>query len=236
MHLPLIESGRGLLQTTECVLLSMFAHGAVLWMAVDLGGGGRQLPENERDARTFFLLPPDRVAAQAFQTEVFRWGRPGMDLQDGADLTGPAPGSRVAAQAWGARGRASGSGARGETPFGPVSLLPFDTVFSVLEVDRTVERYDWSAAPAYPPDLAALGAEGVVRAFYVVDTLGSVDTASVRVVYSDDPGFTASVLAALGQMRFKPATKAGRPVRQEVQQQFRFRLRPGMGVPGSVAG
>jgi TonB family protein len=235
MQVSLLESSRSLLQTTECALLSAFAHGAVVWMAVGLTAGGRQLPANERDARVFFLLPPDRVAVEPHQTEIFQWGKPGMDLQDGRDLTHAGPGPRVEPQALSARGSRAGSGARGETPFGPVSRLSFDTIFSVLEVDRAVERYDWSAAPAYPPDLAALGAEGVVRALYVVDTVGVVDTSSVEVIYSDDPRFTESVLVALEHARFRPATKAGKAVRQLVQQQFRFKLRPSMGVPGPSA-
>lgn len=235
MRCTLLESGRSFLQTTECALLSMFAHGAVAWVVVGLTAGGGQLPADEREARVFFLLPPDRVVVRAYQTEVFQLGRLGVDLDDGADLTHPDAGRHVRPQALSARGREKGSGARGAVPFGPVSKLAFDTIFSVLQVDRTVERYESSAAPAYPPELAALGAEGVVRAFYVVDTTGTVDTTSIRVVYSDDPQFAASVLVALGQMRFRPATRGGKPVRQQVAQQFRFQIRPSMGVPGSMA-
>ena len=55
----------------------------------------------------------------------------------------------------------------GRDPLRASFKLPFDTVFSVLQVDRTVERYEGSEAPAYPPELAALGTEGVVRALYV---------------------------------------------------------------------
>jgi len=235
VHLSLLESDRSILQTTECALLSLVAHGATVWLAVSLTMGGSQLPADEREARVFFLLPPDRVAVEPHQTEVFQWGRPGMDLQDGQDLTRPTAGSRVEPQAWSARGPKKGSGARAEVPFGPLDKLALDSVFSMLEVDRMVERYEWSAAPAYPPDLAALGAEGVVRALYVVDTLGVVDTTSFSVVYSDDPRFTESVRIALGGMRFRPATKGGKAVRQQVQQQFRFRLRGSTRVPDGSA-
>jgi TonB family protein len=235
MHLTLLESERSFLQTTECALVSLVAHGTLVVLAVSLAAGGRQLPADEREARVFFLLPPDRVDMQPYQTETFQWGRLGVDLEDGMHLTSPAPGRRARPQAWSARGRREGSGARGAVPFGPVSKLAFDTVFSVLEVDRTVERYDGSAAPAYPPELAALGVEGLVRVGYVVDTTGLADRTSIRVLYSDDPGFTASVLTALGLMRFRPATREGKEVRQQVEQQFRFQLMPGMKVPGSAA-
>jgi outer membrane biosynthesis protein TonB len=109
-------------------------------------------------------------------------------------------------------------------PIGPPSRFIPDTAFSVLEVDRIVERYESSAAPVYPRDLLAIGAEGLVQAIYVVDTVGQVDTTTIRVVHSDDPRFTASVRTALGQMRFRPAVRAGKTVRQLVEQKFRFKI------------
>ena len=235
MRFTPLESGRSFLQTTECAMVSVFAHGAVVWFTTALLAGGWQAPADERDARLRFLLPLDRVVARPYQSEIFQLGTQGIDLDDGADLTHPDAGPHVRPQALGARGREEGSGARGAIPFGPVSKLPFDTVFSVLQVDRAVERYEWSEAPAYPSELAALGTEGVVRAVYVVDTTGTVELTSIRVVYSDDPLFTASVITALGRMRFHPAVRAGKPVLQEVAQQFRFRIRALMGVPGSTA-
>jgi TonB family protein len=101
-----------------------------------------------------------------------------------------------------------------------------DTVFSVLEVDKTVERYEGSAAPVYPRELLAVGAEGLVQAVYVVDTTGRVDMSTIQWLHSDDPRFTASVRTALGRMLFRPAIRSGSPVRQQVQQQFRFRISP----------
>jgi hypothetical protein len=53
-----------------------------------------------------------------------------------------------------------------------------------------------------------------------------VDTTTVRVMYSDDPRFTESVRTALGQMRFRPAKRAGKTVRQLVEQKFRFKIVP----------
>jgi hypothetical protein len=46
------------------------------------------------------------------------------------------------------------------------------------------------------------------------------------VVRSDDPRFTESVRAVLGLMRFRPARRGGKAVRQLVAQQFRFRIVP----------
>jgi TonB family protein len=99
-----------------------------------------------------------------------------------------------------------------------------DTAFSVLEVDETVERYESSAAPVYPNDLLAIGTQGSVQALYVVDTTGQVDTMTIQVVRSDDPRFTESVRTALGQMRFRPAKRAGKTVRQLVEQKFNFKI------------
>lgn len=199
MHLTLLESDHSFFRSAEFAFASIVAHAGVVWLAVGFTEGGRQLPANERDARVFFLLPPDRVDVRPHQSEIFRWGKLGRGLDDGDLRT---------------------------LPFGPVSALVPDTIFTVLEVDRTVERYEGSAAPAYPDDMIAAGAEGVVRAEYVVDTTGQVDTATVNVVYSDDPRFTESVVTALGLTRFRPAKKAGKPVRQLVEQQFRFRIAP----------
>jgi TonB family protein len=126
-------------------------------------------------------------------------------------------------QATGRRGSADKAGARGQLPAG-LQLAPADTIFSVLEVDSTVERYDWSAAPAYPPNLLALGTEGIVYAQFVVDTTGAVDTTSIRVLSSAHPEFEQSVRTALREMRFRPAKRGSHRVRQLVEQHFRFTI------------
>lgn len=228
MRLTLIESHRSLLRAAECTFASLLTHAGVLVLAVAVTTGGRQLPVDAREARVFFLLPPDRVDVRASQTDILQWGRPGGDLQDGKALRA-SEGMRVRVEAYGARARGERSGARGELPFGPVPYLVPDTVFSVLEVDEMVERYEGSAAPGYPPDLLAMGTEGSVRTLYVVDTTGRVDTTTIEVVSSDDDRFTESVRAALGLMRFRPAKRAGKAVRQLVEQKFHFRIRP---LPG----
>ena len=226
MRLTLLESGRTFLQPAECALASILAHGAVVLLAVDLTAGSRQLPSDEREARVFFLLPPDRVDVRQRQTDIIQWGRPGGDLQDGRHLLEPDGGWLSLQPAHGARGKRERSGARGQLPFGPPPRFVPDTAFSVLEVDEIVERYPSSGAPVYPRELIAIGAEGEVRALYVVDTSGQVDTITIQVVQSDDPRFTASVRTALGEMRFRPARRSGKTVRQLVEQKFRFKIVP----------
>ncbi|MEO8090114.1 MAG: energy transducer TonB [Gemmatimonadales bacterium] len=226
MRTTLLESGRKFLQSAECAFLSTLAHATLVWFAFSLTAGGRQLPANEREARVFFLLPPDRVDVRARQSENIQYGKLGGDLEDGRHLLVPDGGWLSLVPAHGARGRRDRSGARGQLPLGPPSQYVPDTAFSVLEVDEMVERYESSAAPIYPRELAAIGTEGQVRATYVVDTVGRVDTATIEVVQSDDPRFTESVRTALGEMRFRPAKRAGKSVRQLVEQKFRFKIVP----------
>jgi TonB family protein len=226
MRLILLESNRNFFQVAECVLVSILAHAGLVWLAAVETSGGRHLPADEREARVFFLLPPDRVDVRTRQSAIIQWGKLGGDLEDGKVLATPDEGLLLKERTYGARGRGGKSGARGELPFGP--MLPFvpDTVFSVLEVDEMAERYESSAAPVYPRDLLAIGLEGSVQATYVVDSTGLVDTITVKVVRSDDPRFTQSVRNALGQARFRPAKRAGKAVRQLVSQKFSFRIEP----------
>jgi len=226
MRPTLPESGRNFFQSTECALGSIVAHAVVVWFAVSLTGDGTRIPTDEREARVFFLLPPDRVDTRARQSEIIQWGTLGGDLEDGKHLLKPDGGWLSLGPARGARGRRDRAGARGQLPLGPPSRFIPDTAFSVLEVDEMVQRYESSAAPIYPRDLAAIGTQGQVQAIYVVDTTGMVDTITIRVVRSDDPRFTESVRTALGQMRFRPAKRAGKTVRQLVEQKFRFKIVP----------
>ena len=235
MRLTLLESDRSFFQTAECALISILAHAGVVWLAIDATAGGREFPTTEREARVFFLLPPDRVDEQSRQSEIFQWGKLGGDLQDGKLPTNTGEGWLNQERAYGARKRGGRSGARGELPFGPPPQFIPDSVFSVLEVDQMVERYESSAAPIYPHELIVIGMEGSVQATYIVDTTGMVDTTTVEVLRSDDPRFTESVRTALGQMRFRPAMRRGKTVRQLVEQWFHFRIDPAPQVVKQVS-
>ena len=226
MRLTLLESDRSFLQSAECASLAVLVHAGLVFLALSATQGGRKIPTDEREARVFFLLPPDRVDERARQSELIQWGKLGGDLEDGKLLTDQGEGWLFRERAYGARRQVGRRDARGRLPFGPPPVFIPDTAFSVLEVDQMVERYESSAAPIYPRELIAIGMEGMVQATYVVDTTGMVDTATVKVVRSDDPRFTESVRTALGQMRFRPAVRAGKTVRQLVEQQFRFRIVP----------
>ena len=66
---------------------------------------------------------------------------------------------------------------------------------------------------------------GEVVARFLVDSLGGVDPASLVVVRSTDPLFVREVKAVLPKLRFYPAAIGGRPVAEEVEQTFDFRIR-----------
>lgn len=225
MRSTLPKPRTNLFQSAECVTVSLLAHGLLVWLAVSSTGDGRRLPADEREARVFFLLPPDRVAVRERQSEIIQWGKLGADLDEGKHLGKDYGGWLSVDPSRGARGKRDRSGAKPQVPFGPPAQFVPDTAFSVLEVDEIV-RFESSAAPVYPRDLLAIGAEGLVQATYVVDTVGRVDTTTIKVVLSDDPRFTASVRTALGGMRFRPARRAGKTVRQLVEQKFRFKIVP----------
>ena len=223
MHLTLLESDKSLLRSAEYATLSIVAHVAVVWIAVSTATGTFRLPTDEREARAMFLLPPDRVDAPERQIDIRLPGRPGSGLNEASQLPAEGEGQRLVATASRAHRRGERSGARSDQPFGPPAFLP-ERVYSALQVDQMVERYESSAVPVYPPELSARGVEGLVDATYVVDTTGRVDTMTIKVMQSDNPRFTESVRTALGQAAFRPAKRAGMSVRQLVQQRFRFKL------------
>ncbi|HET7470699.1 MAG TPA: energy transducer TonB [Gemmatimonadales bacterium] len=224
LHLP--ESDHDNVETAECAFASLVLHTSLTWLAVGVIMGSGVLPAVGRDTAALFLVPPDRKPAPtAGQIERFQVGRPGGYYTDGEELTAAGSGTQVGGRPYGRLRAGERSSALGLAPMGQTAR-PADSVFTMLEVDRMVERYEFSAAPIYPPKLAAEGKQGRVHATFVVDTTGGVDMTSVQVLESDDPEFTQSVRAALGAMRFRPATRGGKVVRQLVEQRFNFRIAP----------
>jgi hypothetical protein len=99
------------------------------------------------------------------------------------------------------------------------TLVSIDSVYTALEVDTAVARYDGSAAPPYPPTI-----EGSVIVQYIVDSTGRADLKSVTIMESTHPDFANSVRVTLPHMRFRPAKIGPRRVNQLVQQLFSFKL------------
>jgi protein TonB len=74
----------------------------------------------------------------------------------------------------------------------------------------------------YPPVLERAGVSGSVVVEFVVDTLGRVEPASVRVLTSSHPAFEESALEAVLASTFRPARAHGAVVRQLVRQKLAF--------------
>jgi TonB family protein len=223
VHLTLLESDRNFLRSAELVTLSIAMHVTVLGVAAVAPAGSFRLPADDREARVMFLLPPDGPGADDRQAEVFLPRRPGSGLAEASPLPGDGEGVRLEGNVSRSHRRGERAGTKGDSPFGPAPFLP-QKVYTALQVDQMVERYESSAAPVYPPELSARRTEGQVVAAYVVDTVGRVDTTTIRVLGSDHPRFTESVRTALADARFRPAKRGGHTVRQLVQQRFRFKL------------
>ena len=223
VSLTLLESDRSLLRSAELITLSIAMHAAVVGLALAGPAGSFRLPDDERDARVMFLLPPDRAPAAERTAEIPLPGKPGSGLEEASALPDDGQGMRLEANVRKSRREGERSGAKGDEPFGPAPFLAAK-VYSALEVDQLAERYESSVAPEYPPELSARGTEGAVEATYVVDIAGRVDTTTIKVMRSDHPRFTESVRTALAETRFRPAKRGGAAVRQLVAQRFRFKV------------
>lgn len=66
------------------------------------------------------------------------------------------------------------------------------------------------ADPKYPPDLIKAHVQGEVVLYAIIRKDGSVD--SIQVVRGLDPQLDQNAIQALGEWRFRPATRAGSPV------------------------
>jgi TonB family protein len=78
------------------------------------------------------------------------------------------------------------------------------------------------AAPRYPAVLAAVGIEGNVGVEFVIDTLGRVEPASIRILHSTHEAFESSTRTAVAAAVFRPARLSAHPVRQLTRQSIRF--------------
>jgi len=81
-----------------------------------------------------------------------------------------------------------------------------------------------SAKPRYPETLRQNGIDGRVVVQFVVDTTGSVDPNSVRVLRSTHDLFTQAVRSTLASFRFKPAEVGGRRTPALAEMPFEFRV------------
>jgi hypothetical protein len=110
------------------------------------------------------------------------------------------------------------------TPAELEELLASLSVFNAEQVDRRAaldSTQGWSVP--YPQSLRASGTGGRVVAEFVVDSLGRVELGHFGIVSSTDRLFSEAVRASAPDVRFTPARKGSRAVRQLVRQAFEFR-------------
>ena len=76
--------------------------------------------------------------------------------------------------------------------------------------------------PAYPEVERGVGRSGSVLVSFVVGPEGRADTTTVNVLHASSYGFRKAVLDALPALRFHPAERNGRAVRERVVMPFMF--------------
>lgn len=72
-----------------------------------------------------------------------------------------------------------------------------------------------------PPDALA-EREGAVIVAYIVDTLGRVEPASVRIIQASHAGLIPAAISSVRSCRLDPGRRDGRPVRTVLQQRVTF--------------
>jgi protein TonB len=228
MVITLPESSHSGKQPTSWTLASVAAHVIALsaWIA------NQSLPVATATPREtpVFLAPRHAETAQRQAVSRTSSGAPGLPTLPVVPVIEPpsvnlptisaavgTPG--FDASAYELRGTfAAGS----DSPFGRLADPGRD--FPEGMVDRRVEPRPGNPIPRYPPALSASGVNGSVTVRFVVDTAGSVDRESVRVIYATHPLFEKAVLEALLRMRFVPAEIGRAKVRQLVELPFHFQV------------
>ena len=106
----------------------------------------------------------------------------------------------------------------------PAAPLRLDAVYSEALVERTVFPRRGNPTPRYPEKLRALGVDGSFFVTFVVDTTGRVESKTIAFPSAMHELFAQAVRRSLLRSRYHPAEVSGRLVRQEVRQEFTFRL------------
>jgi protein TonB len=96
--------------------------------------------------------------------------------------------------------------------------------YDETSVERPVTALPSNPKPRYPGRLASRSIETNFNVYFVVDTTGTVDRATVELPPSVLQEFASAVKDVLFDWRFVPAQLGGRRVRQRVQQPFTFRV------------
>ena len=102
----------------------------------------------------------------------------------------------------------------------PAQQPPESLVATVEQRPALIENS--CQAPAYPDSLRAAGVEGRVMLEFVIDTSGTVEQSTVRVLSSSNLSLEAPARAAILTCRFQPGRIHGIPVQVRVQQPINY--------------
>ncbi len=215
-------------------LLSVAAHAVLIGVAVYGTGVNARALDDAITSRVYYLPPPDRIGMQVAQRERIQY----VDV-GGGDHAAPSavPNGRPTSHRGGDAPQAGGQVAGGDVveQAPQHAVTSDDSVYSILSVDESAVRTDESAAPVYPRELIDAGTEGVVVTRYVIDTTGHADPASLEILPGAHPLLVQSVRDVLPRMLFHPASVQGRKVRQQVTQNFAFRIVAVVPAPAAPA-
>ena len=123
---------------------------------------------------------------------------------------------------------ATGTSASGDSA-GGLGTISDSITYLAANVDRSAVSAGGNPKPVYPPDLLYRSVEAAFSVYFVVDTAGRVDMATLDLPPAVDPRFLKAVRDVLVRWRFIPGEIRGRRVRQFLEQPFEFRI-----VAGSV--
>lgn len=102
---------------------------------------------------------------------------------------------------------------------------PTDTVFFASQVSLGGDLLPHHPVPQYPAALRPEKIAGTVIAEWVIDTTGSPEMATFRILKSPRQEFSDAVRLAVAGMRYTPAIHNGRKVRELIQTRFEFQFK-----------
>lgn len=108
------------------------------------------------------------------------------------------------------------SGQTIEREFEVPKLAVGSDVYFATDVDSAVRPLRASPVPRFPNSERVAHERGLVSIAVVIDTTGRAEMDSYRLLNEPSPAFARAVHDAMPDMRFRPAFKNGRPVRQLV--------------------
>ena len=137
---------------------------------------------------------------------------PPIDVEKGPSLDSLIAGSRP-----------SGGGSRGG--LGRLDLTDDPGSGNEWRGNEAMMRVVAQVKPRYPESLRVAAIDGRVLVQFKVDTLGTIDPSSIRILSSTHELFSRAVREALGGFRFRPAEVDGHRVIALAEMPFEFSIR-----------